>query len=77
MYDILELDSEVVHPVLNLFEGYNKKISLLVENRGLKENVQTIVLNVRVGSKRLTKVWHANRWEELVETLTNCKKRQV
>jgi len=70
IYNILELESEIYNPVINIPERIKYKIKLLADKWNLNKT-KTIGLNIGVGLKWPSKGWPIQRWEQLIEILKN------
>ncbi len=72
MYEILDLDkTKIAKPILNLFDVDSVKGNFFAAKWKLKKQHTTIGLNVGVGTRWPSKGWPANRWEELIESLSS------
>lgn len=69
MYEILELNQNVLPPMLSITEKQKVSVAKRASNWSLGSNKKTIGLNIGVGTKWPSKGWPTNRWEELINLL--------
>jgi len=72
IYNILDLDSEIALPVIQLKEKKTYK-KFFINKFKIDNNKLTIGLNTGVGNKWTSKGWPYKRWEELLILLKNVK----
>lgn len=70
MYDILELNSPISRPMLNIGQSNS---GVLKKEYGIISQRHTIGLNTGVGTKWPSKGWPLSRWEELIQQLKGEK----
>jgi len=67
MYEILDLELPVQHPIIRLTNSVKEEISKRDFIKRLNQNKPVIGLNVGVGTKWPSKGWSLKKWKELVE----------
>ncbi len=71
MYDIVGLDFPVCRPILAIDNANSISKEQLINNLQLDPSKKTIGVNIGVGPKWPNKGWSLNKWEELIQLLSN------